>query len=527
MLFNKDIYITSFLSFAKNIWVFIYTFIFAELTSKTINSATAYDSYGVLKYSLIFFSILFISKIVDLFLGIYTEKRLLKSKQGYKEHLYELMFKQRVYVIESLGLGNIKERLNDDTNITFSFITENIPSIITGFFVAFGYVLYISRINLYLGLFLVLISFLQLIPPFVVKRWLIENYEDTRDIESQLTEHILEGYTGLSTIKQFNAESFYMERLRNLHKDYYKIGKKSEVTAQFETALDKAISSILTYVTYCIIGLFLFKGSITLESAIATIVLVKGFYHGVGSIFSGLPKYFLFSKAMERLKDLIPKDEKALPNDFHDDFPLFKINSLSYGYGDKILMNDLNVSLYPNYKYAVIGDNGSGKSTLIKILSGVNRNYKGEVLYRGCDIKKLSDFEIFSIIEYLPQEDPILDLTPKSLYMMLCEGDDVSLNEILNTASILGLDENILNEQNISELSGGQRKKVFLSVTLCSKRKVLILDEPTNALDLESQNCLLSTIKNSNKSIIMITHNREFIDCCDFVLNISKGGVIV
>lgn len=527
MLFNKDIYITSFLNFAKNIWIFIYTFIFAELTSKTINSATSYDSYGVLKYSLIFFLILFISKIIDLFLGIYTEKRLVKSKQSFKESLYEFMFKQRVYIIESLGLGGVKERLNDDTNIAFIFLTKNIPSIITGFFVAFGYALYISRINLYLGLFLVLISFLQLIPPFVVKRWLIENYEDTRDIESELTEHILEGYNGLSTIKQFNAEGFYMKKLAKLHKDYYKIGKKSEVTAQFETALDNAISSILTYVTYCIIGLFLFKGSITLEFAVATIVLVKGFYQGVGSIFSGLPKYFLFSKAMERLKDLIPKDEKILYHSFHHELPLFQLNSLSYGYDDKILMKDLNASLYANYKYAVVGDNGCGKSTLIKILSGLNRSYMGEVLYRGCDIKNLNDFELFSIVEYLPQEDPIIDLTPKSLYMMICEGDDITLNKILSTASILGLDKNILNEQNISELSGGQRKKVFLSVALCSKREVLILDEPTNTLDLDSQKRLLSMIKNSNKSIIMITHNREFMNCCDFVLNVSKGGVIV
>ena len=79
----------------------------------------------------------------------------------------------------------------------------------------------------------------------------------------------------------------------------------------------------------------------------------------------------------------------------------------------------------------------------------------------------------------------------------------------------------------MSKLSGGHRKKVFLSVALCSKREVLILDEPTNTLDLDSQKRLLSMIKNSNKSIIMITHNREFMNCCDFVLNVSKGGVIV
>lgn len=525
MLFNKDIYLTSLFNLTRKMWKFIYTFIFAQMSSKLINSATSYDSYGVLKYSLTFFLIVIISKFIDLLLNLYNENRIIKSKQNYKEYLYKFMFEQKVHVIENLSVGGIKERLNDDRNTTFCFLSENIPSIITGFFVTLGYAIYISRINLYLCLFVVIISVLQMIPPFVVKKYLIQNYKDTREIESELTEHILEGYNGFSTIKQLNAEHFYMKKLTKLHENYYKIGKKSEVTAQFEDALDKAVNSILTYVTYGIIGLFLFKDSITLESAVSVLVLVKGFYQGINSIFSGLPKYFLFTKAMERLNDLVPEYNISTHHDFNCKSPLFEFKNLSYGYGNIALINNLNISLNHDSKYAVIGENGCGKSTLIKILSGLNKNYSGEIIYRGRNLNDLEDFEIFNMIDYLPQEDPIIDLTPKELYLMLCKNNDVSLDEIFKNCLILGLDESILNNQNISELSGGQRKKVFLAPALCSKKKVLILDEPTNALDIESKQILLYMIRVLNKSIIMVTHDKDFIDCCDFVLNLSEGGV--
>lgn len=191
---------------------------------------------------------------------------------------------------------------------------------------------------------------------------------------------------------------------------------------------------------------------------------------------------------------------------------LIKLKNLSIGYESTIIEN-INVDIEENDFICVVGPNGSGKTTLIKTILGLIKPISGSVVYEN--LKKI-------FIGYMPQETKIDSNFPASVFEIVLSG---TLNKIkyrpfytkkekdiaLNNLKKLDI-ENLKNE-NLCDLSGGQRQKVLLARSLSATSKLLILDEPSNNLDVISKKELYKTIIELNKkyniAIIMITHDLD------------------
>lgn len=526
MFFNKDIFKVTLSNIVKGLWSFICGFILADFSSKLIDAAVNKNTSLVISIALKFLIFLLVMKSIDLYLGILCSKLETFYKANYKMKAYTLLYQQKVSSIEKLPLGNLKERLTDDVSNTFDFFTKVLSYIIVGLFIAIGYLWFMYNTNPSLAITMLLISFVQLIPPYVVKHWLEKNYINTRNIEGELTEHLICGYNGLSTIKSFNGEKWYMSNLEKIHERYYAIGKKSEITAQVEDALNKTVVTILTYITYGIIGLFVLSNSISLEESVALAVLSKKFYDGANMIFSAIPKYFIFKKAKDRLRILTCNCSYSPKEGPSKDDLLFQLNNLNYGFESNLLFKDFNLDLEKGLKYAIVGSNGSGKSTLLKLLLKMKDDYDGDIYYKGSSLRHTAEKDFYRDIAYVPQKDMLLSLTPKTLFLSLEDAVNFSYNKAIAMAQSLKLSMDTIENHPIDTLSGGERKKVFIIAALCRESEVVILDEPTNSLDSVSRNVLMSIIKNLDKSVLIISHNKKFIQCCDATINICKGGAI-
>ena len=177
---------------------------------------------------------------------------------------------------------------------------------------------------------------------------------------------------------------------------------------------------------------------------------------------------------------------------------LITVNNLSKTNGIKKIVDNVSFTIEENDKIALVGINGTGKSTVLKILAG-KENYEGTLLQK----KDIS-------ISYLPQ-NPDFDPNNTVLEQVHHDLKDHKVNEYEIKAILNRF--NITNHQaKISELSGGQQKRIALAITLLHPGDLLILDEPTNHLDNEMIEYLEKFLIKFNKAIFMVTHDRYFLE---------------
>jgi len=228
---------------------------------------------------------------------------------------------------------------------------------------------------------------------------------------------------------------------------------------------------------------------------------------------------------------------------------LVSADSISKTLGDKKLFADISFGLEEGQKTALIGINGSGKSTLLKIVAKAEQPDSGTVSWnRQCRINYLPQMPQFeegdTILDHLFRSDSALVSLVKE-YESLCaspEDSDIYRQKLDNAIAELNRLEawayeseikSILGELGINDLalkmdalSGGMLKKVALAQALIDEGNLLILDEPTNHLDIETVEWLQTFLKRTTKSILMVTHDRYFLDeICNNIIEIDRGTI--
>ncbi|WP_419764563.1 MAG: energy-coupling factor ABC transporter ATP-binding protein [Arcobacter sp.] len=193
------------------------------------------------------------------------------------------------------------------------------------------------------------------------------------------------------------------------------------------------------------------------------------------------------------------------------------LRGVSYKHDKKEIFKNINLNLGHEEKIAIIGSNGSGKSTLLKIVAGLTSPCDGYVEIFHNKISNLKDFKNYrNDIAYLPQDVSNHFLCPTVIedviFSLRAKGEEESValkkaDEILEELKIKHLKDRV-----IFDLSGGEQKIVALAGLLILKPKIILLDEPTNALDEESEEKIVNILNTIKKSMIIVSHHKSFID---------------
>lgn len=192
--------------------------------------------------------------------------------------------------------------------------------------------------------------------------------------------------------------------------------------------------------------------------------------------------------------------------------PFLDVQHLSKRFGDKVIFDDISFSVGEGQHVGLIAQNGTGKSTLLSILHGDEGYESGQIVYRN-DIR-------IGFLEQTPHfnpEDTVLDA---------CFNHQGNPDRVIKAKQILTQLNIVDLNQTIKELSGGQQKRVALANVLILEPDFLILDEPTNHLDLEMIEWLESYLSYGNKTLLMVTHDRYFLDhVCKVILEIDNHTI--
>ncbi len=213
------------------------------------------------------------------------------------------------------------------------------------------------------------------------------------------------------------------------------------------------------------------------------------------------------------------------------DTPYLDVQQLTKSFGSLVLFRNISFSIAEGQKVGLIAKNGTGKSTLLSILSGIEGYDTGEIIFRR-------DLRV-GMLEQSPAFDPeesVLDACFKRRSSedlngrVVTEFDEVSHQEedekVLKAKQILTKLKVRDLSQPMGQLSGGQQKRVALANVLITEPDLLILDEPTNHLDLEMIEWLEGYLNRGNKTLLMVTHDRFFLDrVCSVILEIDDQTI--
>lgn len=231
---------------------------------------------------------------------------------------------------------------------------------------------------------------------------------------------------------------------------------------------------------------------------------------------------------------------------------LLSVNQLSKSYGTKVLFNKINFGVNYGDKVALVAKNGSGKTTLFKILKGIEIADEGEVVFRknisvafldqnfsldqqqtiqqlieNADNPYVKCIKAYEHAVQLSVDEPgdksaqLMDEALNQMNELNAWEYETNLKEILSRLELNDL------SQTIHTLSGGQQKRVALALVLINKPDLVIMDEPTNHLDIDMIEWLEHYLQNASLSLLLVTHDRYFLDeVCNSIIELERGEIV-
>ncbi len=192
--------------------------------------------------------------------------------------------------------------------------------------------------------------------------------------------------------------------------------------------------------------------------------------------------------------------------------PYLDVQNLTKSFGAHVLFENISFSVAERQKVGLVARNGTGKSTLLSILTGIEGYDSGEIIFRR-DLR----------IGYLEQSP---EFNPEDTVLDACFNHDGNEEKILKAKQILTQLKISDLSQTMGTLSGGQQRRVALANVLITDPDMFILDEPTNHLDLDMIEWLEGFLSKGNKTLLMVTHDRFFLDrVCSTILELDDKTV--
>jgi zinc transport system ATP-binding protein len=185
---------------------------------------------------------------------------------------------------------------------------------------------------------------------------------------------------------------------------------------------------------------------------------------------------------------------------------IVEIKNVSFSYNNELVLKNINLTIKKNDYLAVIGPNGGGKSTFVKLILGFIKPTKGKIKLHTQKLGYVPQYTNFSLDIPITVLDVVLQGRIKKYKFFYNEEDKKEAYEKLKLVKMFEY-----KDKKISALSGGQRQRVLIARAMVSNPDVLILDEPTSAIDPQGQREIYDILKSLNITKIMISHDLNFL----------------
>jgi len=354
------------------------------------------------------------------------------------------------------------------------------------------------------------------------------------------------------------AQAQFYEFINKLFGDFKQI--KLQDRARLQKTEDNFSDSVGKYSRANVVNSFLNAvPRILLETvgfSLVILLLVFLLYLGQSNVVYILPTLSLFVLALYRLLpsvnrivssyntivyyhksiDIISSELNSTQEVFFDECLEFNnkitLDRVCFSYQDKLILDDITLTIKKHDKVAFIGESGSGKSTLVDLIAGLNQPDKGEICVDSAALNESNLQNWRSRVGYIPQQVYLFDGTIAENVCFGRELDTELLIKVLRQSNIYSFlqdkqgTETLVGEGGV-QLSGGQRQRIAIARALYGQPEILILDEATSALDNETERKIMREIYqiSGDKTLIIVAHRLSTISDCDKVFEVREGKI--
>ena len=417
---------------------------------------------------------------------------------------------------------------------------ENFKDIVTNIFIVssvdllmlFIIIFYLFFLNYLIALLILFLMIIILLMTYRYQYILNDNFVKLKKSKIKYNSLLIEYFTSFETVKNLNIGN----KLSNIL--YYNHGKELKDEVRYNTKHNSFIflNNYIVDFFYLLIILILCIYSFKNNFEILDIVLFSSIYYLVigflNNISQSICLYKVYETSVNRVLDCLHQETEQESKTTFNKINKIVFDNIGYKYNDKEVLSFINCSFSKNDRVYLTGSSGIGKSTLMKLLLKHYEISSGKILIDNIDIKHLDLSFIKNTITYIGQNETLYKGTIKD-NLDLISYDKLEQDKVINVTLLNKffeknkIDKNYLIEENGSNLSGGERKKLILARGLLKNSEVLILDEVFNEISVSEERDILKNIFEmyKNKIIIVISHRRSNLDLFNKKLEIEGDDI--
>ncbi|MBS4198388.1 thiol reductant ABC exporter subunit CydD [Bacillus sp. FJAT-49732] len=417
-----------------------------------------------------------------------------------------------------------------------------IPRFVATICIPIMLLIYVLKVDIASGIILAVVMPIMIIFLILLGLTAKKQIEAQLDTYQLLSRHFVDSLRGLVTLKYLGKSKSHQEAIKSVSNKYRIATNRTLRVAFLSTFSLDFFSSLSVAVVAVELGLRLINGGIGLESALTILILAPEYFLPVRELGNDYHATMDGKEAGEKIHSLLKKEGPS--NQYQnvtikkwDENSTLSIRNLTKSSEEenRVILNNINFEISGFAKVGIVGTSGAGKSTLIDILSGFTQPSIGNIHVNGTTLHHFSNSEWQEQVTYIPQHPYIFSGTLAENIGLYAKNP--SQEEIERAVQMAGISELVKSlpkglEEKVGQggriLSGGEEQRVALARALLEKRPIMLFDEPTAHLDIETEheikNIILPML--DNKLVFFATHRLHWMKNMDIILILENGELV-
>lgn len=466
----------------------------------------------------------------------YNKKFVCKVAAMLRKDVFSGIFKKNISDFRGVNSADYLSALtNDVKNIEENYLNPLLLCLLQAiaFITSFIVMLYLSPL---VTLCLFVAMFVVIAIPGLFKNSIQKKQDNFSKEQSHLTIAIKDFLSGFEVIRSYKMNKHtvgaFGEKNDTVYHSKYSLDRVLALVEALSTILGVAVQcSVLFVSAYLII-----KGKITAGALVGLVQVSSSIIMPIQVLSQNIPKISGSKPIIERLNNLSNYNESTFTGTVT---PSYKngitVRNLSFGYSqDQQMIKGIDFTFEKNKKYALVGKSGCGKTTLINLITGYYAGFEGEVLYDNVDMRELDIEKLNEMSSVIHQNVYMFD---ESIKDNICLHKQVKHENLQKALSMSGVEMFLDREKSLdtpagengNNLSGGQRQRIAVARALVQEKPILILDEGTSAVDMQTAYDIESQLlKINDLTVITITHslNPELLTGYDQIIFMEDGKIM-
>ena len=508
------------------------------LISKGVDEGVVKSDYSyVLRISFFYFLtvvvLYFVTNRAILAIGLVGETYVRQIREKLFRHLTSL----DINYFEKNKTGVLVARLTSDMQSLNEFAREGASSILTSLLTIFAATIAVFLVDFQLSVIAFIILPLLGLATRIFRKHADTAYWAVREWIGQVLSSLQEGISGVRIIQAYGDEKTQIERFKDVNQSHLDANMRSakNIAIYFPFIEITRVTSIAIVIWFG--SQRIFQGSLTIGELVALLFYLNYFFDPLIQLSFNYDLLRSAGSSMKKVFSIL--DENPFLSTKGDSQPdmdkekVIEFKNVDFSYGRELVLKDVNFTINKGEKIAIVGETGAGKSTVAKLILRFYLANDGNVEYFESDAEEVSQQWVRDNVAYVPQESFLFRGTIRD-NLIYSDPENINLEEELSSIGVLSWFDRYENklDQEVGErggnISAGERQFIALLRAVLAKRQIIVFDEATANLDIESESSILEATDQllSFQTSIVIAHRLETILNAERIMVMEEGKLV-